>query len=58
MPANLSISGPPDKALHKLNDLRFAITSIQEGKKPAPYVHKFIRAARNAGFNSNQLSFA
>ena len=51
---------PPDKALRKLNDLHFTITSIQEGKKPAPYVHKVIRAARNAGFEShqNQLSFA
>jgi hypothetical protein len=51
---------PPDKALRKLNSLQFTITSIQEGKKPASYVHQVIRAARNAGFDShqNQLSFA
>jgi hypothetical protein len=47
---------PPDKVLHKLNELRFTIASIQEGKKLAPYVHQVIRAARNAGFDSNQLS--
>jgi hypothetical protein len=33
-------------------------TSIQEDKNPAPYFRQVIRAARNAGFDSIQLSLA
>jgi hypothetical protein len=49
---------PPDEALRKPDILHSMITSIQEGKNPAPYVRQVIRAARNAGFDSIQLSLA